>query len=160
MKKKGLLFLTAILISLCPIAAIAQSDNEFLTLRVNSSSSLMGEWKAVSYSDAVGRQKTEFVYRDRSEGLLKISRERSRRHACRYGSPGRREPESLPRQGSSALPASLSAAAGLDGHAALFLQHESGRADLQAHTIFLQDGNSSGFCALPASAARSIQTAT
>ncbi|HMG32325.1 MAG TPA: hypothetical protein VKM94_00190 [Blastocatellia bacterium] len=37
---------------------------------------LSGDWKAVSYSDAIGRQKTEFVYRDRSEGLLKITREK------------------------------------------------------------------------------------
>ena len=36
---------------------------------------LIGDWRPVSYSDAVGRQKTEFVYRDRSEGLLKITRE-------------------------------------------------------------------------------------
>src|SRR5262245_40896762 len=36
---------------------------------------LVGDWRAISYSDAVGRQKTEFVYRDRAEGLLKISRE-------------------------------------------------------------------------------------
>jgi hypothetical protein len=36
---------------------------------------LIGDWRAVSYSDAVGRQKIEFVYRDRSEGLLKISRD-------------------------------------------------------------------------------------
>ena len=36
---------------------------------------LIGDWRPVSYSDAVGRQKTEFVYRDRSEGLLKITKE-------------------------------------------------------------------------------------
>src|SRR5436853_2746862 len=36
---------------------------------------LIGDWRAVSYNDAVGRQKTEFVYRDRSEGLLKITKE-------------------------------------------------------------------------------------
>jgi hypothetical protein len=35
----------------------------------------MGDWRGVSYKDAVGREKTEFVYRDRSEGLLKITRE-------------------------------------------------------------------------------------
>src|SRR5262249_14323642 len=36
---------------------------------------LSGDWKAVSYNDAIGRPKTEFVHRDRSEGLLKITRE-------------------------------------------------------------------------------------
>jgi hypothetical protein len=38
--------------------------------------SLVGDWKAVGYSDAVGRPKTEFVYGDRSAGLLKITREK------------------------------------------------------------------------------------
>src|SRR5262249_32597895 len=37
---------------------------------------LFGEWHAVNYDDAVGRSKTEFVYRDRSEGLLKVSSQR------------------------------------------------------------------------------------
>src|SRR5215470_5854033 len=37
---------------------------------------LVGDWKAVSYNDAVGRAKTEFVYRDRSQGLLKVTREK------------------------------------------------------------------------------------
>jgi hypothetical protein len=36
---------------------------------------LTGDWKPVTYTDAVGREKTEFTYRDRSEGLLKITRE-------------------------------------------------------------------------------------
>jgi len=36
---------------------------------------MIGDWRAVSYSDAVGRPKTDFVYRDRSEGLLKITHE-------------------------------------------------------------------------------------
>jgi hypothetical protein len=36
---------------------------------------VIGDWRAVSYSDAVGRPMTDFVYRDRSEGLMKIVRE-------------------------------------------------------------------------------------
>jgi hypothetical protein len=37
--------------------------------------SLVSDWRAVTYNDAVGRSKTEFVYRDRSEGLLKVNKE-------------------------------------------------------------------------------------
>jgi hypothetical protein len=37
--------------------------------------SLLDEWKAVTYSDAVGRAKTEFVFRDRREGLLRVTKE-------------------------------------------------------------------------------------
>jgi hypothetical protein len=36
---------------------------------------IVGDWRAVSYNDAVGRPITDFVYRDRSEGLLKITHE-------------------------------------------------------------------------------------
>lgn len=63
----GLLLLSSI--------AMAQSGEEFVDKVGQFKLTLVGEWKAISYNDAVGRQKTEFVYRDRSEGLLKISRE-------------------------------------------------------------------------------------
>jgi hypothetical protein len=56
-------------------AVEAQSGPEFTDPAGRYKLSLIGDWRAVSYNDAVGRQKTEFVYRDRSEGLLKISRE-------------------------------------------------------------------------------------
>ena len=55
--------------------AAAQAGQEFADKEGKFKLTLVGDWKAVSYNDAVGRQKTEFVYRDRSEGLLKISRE-------------------------------------------------------------------------------------
>src|SRR5688572_11050285 len=75
MKHKGLLFLTAILISVFTLAASAQSEKEFHDPKGKFKLMLAGDWRAVSYSDGVGRQKTEFVYRDRSEGLLKITKE-------------------------------------------------------------------------------------
>jgi hypothetical protein len=52
-----------------------QGDTEYKDPDGKFKIMLTGDWRAVTYSDAVGRQKTEFVYRDRSEGLLKISRE-------------------------------------------------------------------------------------
>src|SRR6185503_16030048 len=53
----------------------AQNATEFTDPAGRYKLTLIGDWRAVSYNDAVGRPKTEFVYRDRSEGLLKITRE-------------------------------------------------------------------------------------
>jgi hypothetical protein len=74
MKYKSLLSITAVLVAVIS-TAYAQNAHEFTDSSGRYKLSLMGDWRAVSYDDAVGRQKTEFVYRDRSEGLLKITRE-------------------------------------------------------------------------------------
>jgi hypothetical protein len=52
-----------------------QSDREFINRIDNYQIVLSAGWQAVPYTDAVGRQKTEFVYHQRSEGLLRITRE-------------------------------------------------------------------------------------
>jgi hypothetical protein len=72
--KHAVLFL-AIVALMAGVAGAAQSGQEYADSAGQYKLTLLGDWKAVSYSDAVGRQKTEFVYRDRSEGLLKITRE-------------------------------------------------------------------------------------
>ncbi len=74
MKQTGLLFMALALLAAAP-AVIAESGQEFVDPSGQYKLTLIGDWRAVSYSDAVGRPKTEFVYRDRSEGLLKIVRE-------------------------------------------------------------------------------------
>lgn len=74
MKYTGLLLLIAILLVVIP-SALAQNAHEFTDPSGQYKMTLIGEWRAVSYDDAVGRHRTEFVYRDRSEGLLKITRE-------------------------------------------------------------------------------------
>lgn len=74
MKQTGLIFMVLVLLISVPTVA-AQSDRDFTDPAGQYKLTLVGDWRAVSYNDAVGRQKTEFVYRDRSEGLLKISRE-------------------------------------------------------------------------------------
>jgi hypothetical protein len=74
MKFRGLSFLAVGLVAFGSLAA-AQTGQEFVDKEGKFKVTLAGDWKPVSYSDAVGRQKTEFVYRDRSEGLLKITRE-------------------------------------------------------------------------------------
>jgi hypothetical protein len=75
MKYKGLLFVTLVLFIGIASATPGQNGQEFTDPAGQYKLTLMGDWRAVSYNDAVGRQKTEFVYRDRSEGLLKITRE-------------------------------------------------------------------------------------
>ncbi len=74
MKVRALLFAAVATIALnCSVTALA--DKEYTDPGGKFKILLIGDWRPVSYSDAVGRQKTEFVYRDRSEGLLKITRE-------------------------------------------------------------------------------------
>lgn len=75
MKFRGTLPIAAVLLlSITPVLA-GQGGQEYVDPAGHYKLMLMGDWRAVNYSDAVGRQKTEFVYRDRAEGLLKISRE-------------------------------------------------------------------------------------
>lgn len=76
MKSKGLLFMAAFIISVAAVAAQAQDGQEYTDKTGGYKLSLFGDWRAVNYNDAVGRPKTEFVFRDRSEGLLKISSQR------------------------------------------------------------------------------------
>jgi hypothetical protein len=74
MKYRVPLLLIAVLLAVTSSVA-AQNAREFTDPSGQYKLTLIGDWRAVSYDDAVGRQKTEFVYRDRSEGLLKITRE-------------------------------------------------------------------------------------
>jgi hypothetical protein len=57
------------------LASAIQGGQDFKDPAGQYQLTLLGDWRAVSYNDAVGRAKTEFVYRDRSEGLLKVTRE-------------------------------------------------------------------------------------
>jgi len=75
MKLTGLIVSTSLLVVLSSAGVPAQSDREFQDKAGGFSVSLVGEWRAVTYSDAVGRSKTDFIYRDRSEGLLKVTKE-------------------------------------------------------------------------------------
>jgi hypothetical protein len=75
MKHKGLLLWTVVSLAGLFVSAEAQSGQEYTDPAGQYKLTLTGDWRGVSYNDAVGRPKTEFVYRDRSEGLLKITRE-------------------------------------------------------------------------------------
>ena len=74
MKYTKMSLLTIVLVVGC-MPVVAQNGQEFSDPAGQYKLTLIGDWRAVSYNDAVGRQKTEFVYRDRAEGLLKITRE-------------------------------------------------------------------------------------
>jgi hypothetical protein len=74
MRYKSTLLMSVVLFGvIAPVTA--QNGQEFTDPAGQYKLTLIGDWRAVSYSDAVGRPKTEFVYRDRSEGLLKVARE-------------------------------------------------------------------------------------
>ncbi|HLG17116.1 MAG TPA: hypothetical protein VJH03_21850 [Blastocatellia bacterium] len=75
MKLEGLLSFTGVLVLSSSLGFAAVPGQEFTDPGGKYKIALVGDWRAVSYSDAIGRQKTEFVYKDRSEGLLKITKE-------------------------------------------------------------------------------------
>ena len=58
--------------------SMAQSEREFIDKANGFKITIVGNWRAAPYTDAIGRQKTEFVYEDRGQGLLRIARENLR----------------------------------------------------------------------------------
>jgi len=75
MRYRDILITSAVFLGVITAIVPAQGGDEFTDPSGQYKVTLIGDWRPVSYNDAVGRPKTEFVYRDRSEGLLKISRE-------------------------------------------------------------------------------------
>jgi hypothetical protein len=76
-KVKGVLTVMCILVCTCSFT-MAQADREFIDKENGFMITLVGNWRGVPYTDAVGRQKTEFVYQNRDQGLLKITRDNLR----------------------------------------------------------------------------------
>jgi hypothetical protein len=139
MKHKGLLFLTVIFVGVCSIAATAQSGQEYEDAAGKFKLKLIGDWKAVTYSDAVGRQKTEFIYRDRSEGLLKISRDNL---SGQLADMVRREEENLRiyRSGFDRAASEAFGGGALSGIRLSFFSTDGGRQNANTY-YFLQDKN-------------------
>ncbi len=138
MKYRSLLLLAVGLMAFGSIAA-AQSSQEFVDKEGTFKLTLAGDWKAVSYSDAVGRQKTEFVYRDRSEGLLKVSRENL---SGSLGDLIRQEEENLRvyRSGFEGANRETFGGGKLSGVRLSFYSVDSGRRTANTH-YYLQDKN-------------------
>jgi hypothetical protein len=73
MRLRTLLFVALLMASIPSGSVVAQSGEEYVDPEGKFKIKLQGDWRAITYSDAVGRQKTEFVYKDRRVGLLKIT---------------------------------------------------------------------------------------
>ena len=139
MKLMGLVFLTSIVVALSSFPASAQTDREFQDKAGGFAVSLVGEWRAVTYSDAVGRQKTDFIYRDRSEGLLRVTKDTL---GARPMDDAVREEEENVRISKAAFEQEGKEAFGggpLQGIRWAFFYVESGR-KMAATYYFLQDG--------------------
>ena len=63
MKSTGLWFMAAFIIGVSAVAAFAQDGQAYVDKSGGYKLSLYGDWRAVNYNDAVGRAKTEFVFR-------------------------------------------------------------------------------------------------
>jgi hypothetical protein len=59
----------------CVLAAAQHSDRQVVDEAGMYKITLTGDWRPVTYIDAVGRTKTEYVLCERGEGLLKINKE-------------------------------------------------------------------------------------
>jgi hypothetical protein len=72
--KNRFLMILSIIATLLGVALAAQSEQEFIDQTRNFKITLFGNWQPISYSDAVGRQKTDFIFHgNRQEGLLTIA---------------------------------------------------------------------------------------
>lgn len=76
MRRRSKTLSVATVILSVSLTVLAQAGQEHVDTVGKFRLTLFGDWRAVTYNDAVGRSRTDFVYRDRSEGLLKVSRER------------------------------------------------------------------------------------
>ena len=81
-KVKGVLTLICILVCTCSFT-MAQADRDFIDNANGFKITMIGNWRAVPYMDAVGRQKTEFVNENRDQGLLRITRDSLRGSALK-----------------------------------------------------------------------------
>ncbi|HET9528739.1 MAG TPA: hypothetical protein VFQ92_00190 [Blastocatellia bacterium] len=63
------------LITIYFVAPAKQAAQEYVDEAGRYKIALIGDWRPATYTDAVGRTKTEFVYGERSEALLRINRE-------------------------------------------------------------------------------------
>jgi len=74
MKVRVVLSLISLLVVASPITT-AQAQREFIDKANGFKITLVGKWRADSYTDAVARQKTEFIFEKRDQGLLRITRQ-------------------------------------------------------------------------------------
>lgn len=125
-------------IILC-VAAVAQSDREFTDKVDNFKITLAGEWQPAFYVDAFGRQKTEFVFKTRAEGVLKITRESLPGRSLANKVSGDLEDLNL---GYACVYTSQEAIKGLLGGTRVALYYFDGSRTTVGTYYYLQDGDS------------------
>lgn len=140
MSGKGRLFVASLAILGVPFGVHPQTGKIYEDRTNGFRITLIGDWRAVSYNDAVGRPKSEFVYRDRSDGLLRITRDGL---GSRSLSDVEHEEEEAARAFRAGFELSAKESFGggkLPGMRLSYYYVESGR-KIAAAMYFLQDGN-------------------
>ncbi len=140
MQIKGLMFLTILFLIALPIVAQERSE-EYKDPAGRFKLTLIGDWRAVSYDDAVGRARTEFVYSDRSEGLLKITKEKLNGETLSGKVHTEQENLRIYRVGFERVSTEEFDAGKFDGLRFAFFSTDSGRKTASAF-YYLQDGGS------------------
>lgn len=129
-----------VIAAICCLPAFAQTK-EFTDPSGKYKVELMGDWRPVTYNDAVGRSKTEFVYRDRSEGLLKIARESVGGRTIAAFVQDEQETARIYRSGFEMASKEPFGGGGLSGMRLSFFYVEGGRRMAATH-YYLQDSDS------------------
>lgn len=72
--KLSLLTISSVL-AICVCAPGAQGTREYVDKLNGFKITLFGKWQPVTYTDAIGRQRSEFVWETRDQGLLRTARQ-------------------------------------------------------------------------------------
>jgi hypothetical protein len=140
MSRKGRLLVACLAIAICPLCVNSQTGKVYEDKTNGFRITLIGDWRAVSYNDAVGRQKSEFVYRDRSEGLLRITRDSMGSRSIGDVEHGEEESARAYRSGFELGAKEAFGGGTLRGMRLAYYYVDSGR-KVAATMYFLQDGN-------------------
>lgn len=140
MKHKTRSVFIPLVVMVLSIVVPGQGTDEFVDPSRKFKIVLVGDWRAVSYNDAVGRPRTEFVYRDRSEGLLKITRENLNGRSLEAFVREEEENARLYRAGFEQAGKEAFGGGSLRGLRLSFYYIESGRR-MAATYYYLQDGD-------------------
>jgi hypothetical protein len=120
------------------VTAARQAGQEFTDRAGNYRITLLNDWQPAPYTDALGRQKTEFVYRNRDEGLLSISSESL--IGPTFDRKVRNDVNEMQLRYACVYPAIEEFRGSLNGARVLLFYFEQGRWKIGTH-YYLEDGN-------------------
>jgi hypothetical protein len=75
MKHRGFILASLIILLIPAQLCFARQHREFVDRELGYAITLTGDWEAISYHDAFGRRREDFVLRDGSKVTLKVSKE-------------------------------------------------------------------------------------